>query len=405
MTTFQWEGLSTQGRRLSGSMRASNRDAVLTRLRAQGVVPLPARVVERSSEARTFGAAFPRRRRVRQRDVALFARQLAAMIAAGLPIIEALEILAQRSGDGGLSAVLERVKHEVEGGVPLAEALRRHPRVFGDLFVNMVAVGETSGALDRILLRLAGHMEKTSQLKEKVTRALIYPAAVVVVAGCVTAALLIWVIPVFADLFSNFGQVLPLPTRAVIRASSLATAYGGYVLPIIGSIAVVVVRAYSTRSGRVAIDGATLRTPLIGSLLGQSAVVRVTGSLATLLSAGVTVLDALAIAAATAGNTHVERTVWAAREAVQNGRPLAEELRDSGIFPALVCQMIAVGERTGALDALLERATAFCDEEIDRAVATMMALLEPAIMVVLGIIMGGLVVSMYLPVFQLGNVL
>jgi type IV pilus assembly protein PilC len=218
-------------------------------------------------------------------------------------------------------------------------------------------------------------------------------------------ALLIYVIPVFAELFTSFGQVLPLPTRIVIRASSIATAYGAYVAGALVVMGATTARVYSTGLGRLALDRAALRSPLIGPLLGQSATIRVTGSLATLLSAGVTVLDALAISASTAGNKVVEHAVLAAREAVQNGRPLAEELRDSGVFPALVCQMIAVGERTGSLDTLLERATAFCEDEIDRAVATMMALLEPAIMVGLGVIMGGLVISMYLPVFQLGNVL
>jgi type IV pilus assembly protein PilC len=405
MLTFQWEGLSPRGERLTGRLRAASRDAALARLRARGIVPLPERVLESRDRPRQMSLQLRLPQRVRRRDVALFARQLAAMIAAGLPVVEALEVLSQRSGDARLSRVLAAIKTDVESGVPLADALGRHSRVFDELFVNMIAVGETSGALDRVLLRVAGHIEKTSQLAEKVTRALIYPAAVVGVAGCVTAALLIYVIPVFADLFHGFGQVLPLPTRAVIAASSLATAYGIYFIALLMLAGAVAARLRSSASGRALLDQWVLRAPLVGPLLAQAAVVRVTGSLATLLCAGVALLEALAIAAATAGNKVVERVVLAARAAVESGRPLADELRDSGVFAPLVCQMIAVGERTGALDTMLESATAFCEEEIDRSVATLMALLEPAIMVILGIIMGALVVSMYLPVFQLGNVL
>ena len=403
MTSFQWEALSARGERLRGHMRAQSREVVLTRLRAQGVLPLPASVVEDAGPTASVRWTFGRR--VRSRDVALMARQLAAMLDAGLPLVETLGILAQRSDGPALREILLDVKNRVESGAPLAQGLAEHPEAFSSLFISMVGVGESAGALDRILLRLAAHMEKTAQLKEKVTRALIYPVTVVAVAGCVTAALLLYVIPMFATLFAGFGQQLPLPTRVVIRMSELAGAWAAFALGILLLVIAAGARLYTTPSGRRTMDGWALRLPLFGSLIGQSAVVRVTGSLATLLSAGVAVLEALEISAATAGNRVVEQAVEAARVAVRSGRSLAEELNAGGVFPPMVCQMIAVGERTGSLDTMLERAAAFCEEEVDRVVSTTMALLEPAIMVCLGVIMGGLVISMYLPVFQLGNVL
>ncbi len=404
MTTFRWEGLSMRGERLSGTLRAASREAVVKQLRNRGVLPLPASIVEPTGTKHAWRNSMPRQR-IRPRDVAVLARQLAAMLDAGLPLVEVLDILAQRSAQPALGDVVVDVKTEVESGSTLAQALARHPQAFGDLFVSMVGVGETAGSLDRVLVRLAAHIEKTAQLKEKVARALIYPGTVIVVAGCVTAALLLYVIPMFAELFAGFGQQLPLPTRIVIGMSEFARQSALYLFALVLVAGAGGARYYATPAGRARFDGWALRLPLIGSLIAQSAVVRVTRSLATLLSAGIAVLQALTIAASTAGNRVVEHAVEAARDAVRDGRPLAEELQSSEIFPPLVCQMIAVGERTGSLDTMLERAATLCDEEVDRLVSTSMALLEPAIMVCLGIIMGGLVISMYLPVFQLGNVL
>lgn len=405
MTTFLWEGLSARGERLRGRMRAANREGVLAQLRQQGILPLPTRVVESKPTASSPAVLARWRGRVRPRDVAVFSRQLAAMLDAGLPMVEALGILATRSTRPRMRAILEQTRIEIEAGVPLAEALRQQGAVFGPMFLGMIAVGESAGALDRILVRLADHIDKSLRLKEQVTRALIYPAAVVAVAGCVTAALLLFVIPVFAELFAGFGQALPLPTRVVIAASEVTATYGAYAVLLVMLAAIAVVRAYAAPTGRAVLDEALLKVPLVGSLLAKSAVARVTACLATLLSAGVAILDALAITAATSGNTAVERTVLAARAAVEGGRPLADPLGASGIFEPMVCQMIAVGERTGGLDTMLERAAAFCEAEVDRVVAGTLALLEPAIMLVLGLVMGGLVISMYLPVFRLGNVL
>lgn len=405
MTTFLWEGLSARGERLSGRMRATNREGVLVQLRQQGILPLPMRVVESTPTTSSPAVLARWRGRVRPRDVAVFSRQLAAMLDAGLPMVEALGILATRSTRSRMRAILERTRIEIEAGVPLAEALRQQGAVFGPMFLGMIAVGESAGALDRILVRLADHIDKSLRLKEQVTRALIYPAAVVAVAGCVTVALLLFVIPVFAELFAGFGQALPLPTRVVIAASEGTATYGAYAALLVMLAAIAVVRAYAVPAGRAVLDESLLKVPLVGSLIAKSAVARVTACLATLLSAGVAILDALAITAATSGNTAVERTVLAARAAVEGGRPLADPLGASGIFEPMVCQMIAVGERTGGLDTMLERAAAFCEAEVDRVVAGTLALLEPAIMLVLGLVMGGLVISMYLPVFRLGNVL
>lgn len=401
--TFEWEGLSSRGERLSGRMDAADRDGVLRRLRARGILPLPARI----AEARPAGASalLARRRRVRARDVAMLSRQLAAMLGAGLPLVEALGILASQSAHPQMRSILERTRADIEAGTPLAQALRRHPAAFGPMFVAMIEVGESAGVLDRILVRLADHADKTLALREKVMRALLYPAAVILVAGCVTVALLLYVVPIFAELFAGLGQVLPLPTRVVIAASEATAAYGLHVAGLVAALAGLGVRAYRRPQGRVLLDAALLRLPLVGPLAGKAAVARVTACLATLLAAGVAILDALAIAAATSGNAAVERAVLAARGAVEGGRRLAAPLGASSIFEPLVCQMIAVGERTGTLDTMLERAAAFCEQEVDRVVAGALALLEPAIMVFLGIVMGGLVISMYLPVFRLGTVL
>jgi type IV pilus assembly protein PilC len=362
-------------------------------------------VAEIPGGATSFATLTRRRRRVRPRDIALLSRQLAAMLEAGLPVIEALQVLGSRSQHAALRAILMQTQADLEAGVPLTDSLRRHPATFGPMFLGMIGVGESAGALDHVLVRLADHIDKSVQLKDKVARALIYPAAVMFVAGAVTIALLLFVIPVFAELFAGFGQALPLPTRVVIAASELAVICGPYVAVLTILLIVSITRAYRTTSGRVVIDELLLRTPLVGRLMARSAVARVTTALATLLSAGVTILDALTIAAATSGNSTVERTVTTARAAVQGGRSLAEPLGASGVFDPMVCQMIAVGERTGSLDSMLERAAAFCESEVDRSVAASLALLEPAIMVGLGLIMGGLVISMYLPVFRLGNVL
>jgi type IV pilus assembly protein PilC len=376
----------------------------MQQLRRQGILPLPASIVE-GPQASSATILSRWSDRVRPRDVALCTRQLAAMLDAGLPLVEALQILATRSTRARLRVILEQTRADIEAGVALAKALGRHPEAFGPMYIGMIGVGESAGVLDRILVRLADHIEKSLALKEQVRRALFYPAAVIAVAGCVTAALLLWVIPVFAELFASFGQALPLPTRIVIGASEATIAYGAYVILLAVLAGVAVRRVYAAPGGRALFDEALLKMPLVGGLVAKAAVARVTSCLATLLAAGVTVLDALAITAATSGNAAVERAVLAARAAVEAGRPLADPLGASGIFEPMVCQMIAVGERTGALDTMLERAAGFCQGEVDRVVAGALAVLEPVIMVVLGIVMGGLVISMYLPVFRLGNML
>jgi type IV pilus assembly protein PilC len=404
MTTFRWEGLSSQGKRVGGRIRAINPKAAVTALRRHGIVPLQNRIEEITDPVPILGV-LTRRRGLRPRNIALLCRQLAAMMQAGLPIIEALAILGARSQHAALRTLLTQTRTALETGASLSEALRRHPDAVGPVFLAMIHVGESAGALDRVLLQIADQIDKSVQLRDKVARALVYPIAVILVAGVVTIALLLFVIPVFAELFAGFGQALPLPTRLVIATSEAVVIYGPSMGVLIVLLAALVTRALKTASGRIIIDELLLRTPLLGRLIARASVARVTAALASLLSAGVTILDALSIAATTAGNVAVERAVTTARTAVQGGRSLAEPLIASGVFDPMVCQMIAVGERTGSLDSMLERAAALCESEVDRSVAMSLALLEPAIMVGLGLIMGGLVISMYLPIFRLGNVL
>ena len=386
-------------------MEAPTRDAVLVRLRSQRIQPLPEKIREKGRGLETeinipgFGES------IKQRDIVIFTRQLATMIDAGLPIVQCLEILATQSPNRKLRAVVRQLKEEVEAGSTFTDALRKHPKQFDDLYVNMVAAGEIGGILDSILHRLAGYMEKAIKLKSKIKGAMIYPATIVTVAIGVTAILLIFVIPVFAELFSSFGQALPAPTQFVINLSNVTVAYAKYIGGALMAAAVAARQFYRTEAGRLSFDRFFLELPVFGDLVRKSAVARFTRTLSTLVSSGVPILDALAITARTAGNKIVERAVLATRISISEGRTIAEPLTQSKVFPPMVCQMISVGETTGALDAMLQKIADFYEDEVDNAVNNLTALMEPLIILFLGVVIGGLVISMYLPIFKLGSVI
>ncbi|GIW40562.1 MAG: type II secretion system protein F [Candidatus Binatia bacterium] len=405
MPIFRWEGVSPRGEVISGEMDAPSREAVLVRLRSQRIQPNPARIREKSGaldRAITipgFGDG------VRGRDVVIFTRQLATMIDAGMPIVQCLTILASQTDNKAFRKVIAHLRDEVEAGSTFTDALKKYPRIFDDLFVNMVAAGEAGGILDTILFRLAAYLEKAMKLKAKIKGAMIYPSTIVAVAVGVTAVLLIYVIPVFAELFSSFGQALPAPTQFVINLSNFTVAYAHYILAFAVAVAVAIRQTYRTEQGRLAIDGFLLQVPIFGDLIRKAAVARFTRTLGTLLSSGVPILDALQITARTSGNKVIERAVLATRASISEGKTITEPLVEAKVFPPMVCQMIGVGEATGALDAMLGKVADFYEDEVDNAVANLTALMEPLVIVFLGVVIGGLVISMYLPIFKLGSVI
>jgi type IV pilus assembly protein PilC len=405
MAVFRWEGISPKGEVMRGEMEAATRDAVIVRLRTQRIQPLPAKIKEKGKGLDRQIAIPGLGESVKTRDIVVFTRQFATMIDAGLPIVQCLDILQAQATVKPMRRAIQQIKDDVEAGSSFNEALRKHPKLFDELYINMVAAGEVGGILDNIMNRLAVYMEKAARLRAKIKGAMIYPASIVTVAIAVTAILLVYVIPVFAELFSSFGQALPAPTQFVISLSNFTI----HNLPIIGAavggIVVLVMWLWRTEQGRLAIDGFLLRLPIFGDLFRKSAVARFTRTLGTLISSGVPILDALAITARTAGNRVVEKAVLATRISISEGKTIADPLAQSKVFPPMVCQMIAVGETTGALDAMLAKIAEFYEEEVDNAIANLTAMMEPIVIVFLGVVIGGLVISMYLPIFQLGSVI
>jgi len=404
MPVFRWQGVGPRGETLQGEMDAPSREAVIIRLRSQRILPAPAKIRERGKgldrdiSLPSLGAP------VKARDVVVFTRQLATMIDAGLPIVQCLHILSTQAGNKVFAKAVGQVKDDLESGSTFADALHKHPRIFDDLYTNMVAAGEVAGILDTILARLSAYMEKAVKLKSKIKGALIYPCIIVLVAFLVTAVLLIWVIPVFAELFRGVGQELPLPTQITMMMSDFARAYALHMLGVVIALAVGIRSAYRTQRGRVAIDRLLLRAPIFGNLIRKASIARVTRTLGTLVSAGVPILDALAITARTAGNKIVEQALFTARSSIRNGNTIAEPLAESKVFPPMVCQMISVGETTGTLDSMLQKIAEFYEDEVDNAVANLMALMEPLVILYIGVVIGGLVIAMYLPIFKLGSV-
>ena len=404
MPVFLWEGKTAQGRVLKGEIEAPNLEAVFAILRDRRIRPIPNRIREKGRGLDTeikipgFGE------KLKARDLSVFTRQFATMIDAGLPIVQCLDIQTQQSESKILRNTLRAIKQDVEGGATLAEALRKHPKIFDDLYVNMVQAGETGGVLNAILNRIALFIEKANKLKKKVKGAMIYPCTIIFVAIVVVAILLIFVIPVFAELYGSMGKALPVPTQITINISNWFRANILYMVLGLAGIIIGIRSYYQTDNGQMNIDRLLLRLPIVGDLLRKVAVARFSQNMAILLSSGVPILDGLAITARTAGNRVIEKAIMDSRVSISQGRTVAEPLRESKIFPPMVCQMVAVGENTGGLDNMLRKVAELYEDEVDDAVANLTALMEPMIMVVLGVILGGLVISMYLPIFQLGSV-
>ena len=402
MPIFRWQGVGPRGERLTGEMDASSPAVVRSRLRAERIRPLDKTI--RPKRPR-FGAdlAIPGLgHKVRQKDLVVFTRQFATMIDAGLPLIRGLDIVARQTDNTALQDILRQVRHDVANGTPLAEAMAKHPKIFTDLYTSMVSAGEAGGILDTILTRLAGSLEKALRLKSSLTGALIYPLSIITVAVAVSAVLLIFVVPVFARMFASFGQALPLPTQLAIQLSDFLQTYISQLLIVLVGFILGLRGLYRTQAGRSVIDRGVLRFPLFGPLIRKAAVARFTRTLATLLSSGVPLPEALLVTGSTAGNTVIERAVLAAHHAIRQGKTLSEPLAASQVFPPLVSHMIEVGEQTGALDRMLEKIADFYEQEVDATVANLSALLEPVVIVFLGLVIGGLVVAMYLPIFTLG---
>jgi len=403
--TFVYEGRTASGKILRGDMDAPSREAVIQRLRAQRIQPITKKIREKGKGLNREITLPTIGRAVKPRDVVIFTRQLSTMLDAGMPLVQILEILASQTDNRAFGKQIREVKDSVEAGSTLSEGLGKFPRTWDELYVNMVQAGEVGGILDTILQRLSVYMEKMLSLKRKIKGAMIYPATIISVAVIVTLILLVFVIPVFAELFSSFDRALPLPTQIVIDVSDFTIAYLHFM--VIGAILVVIGfrQLYKTSRGRMAIDRSLLRIPIVGELIRKAAIARFSRTLGTLVSSGVPILDSLTITARTAGNRVVEQAGFRVRESISEGRTMAEPMSQSGVFPPMVCQMVAAGELTGAIDQMLQKIADFYEEEVDVAVANLTALMEPLVIVVLGTIIGGLVVSMYLPIFQLGSLL
>ena len=394
MAVFVYQGRSANGMQ-NGEIEAPDRSAAVGELRRRAI--LVTKIAEKSAPRVTFKFGG----KVSDKEMAIFTRQFSTMIDAGLPLVQCLNILAEQSDSKTLRSVTGQVARNVEAGSTLADALRRHPRTFDDLFTNLVEVGEAGGILDVVLQRLSAYIEKAAALKRKVKAAMVYPSAIIGVAIMVVIFMLTFVIPTFAQMFKDLGADLPLPTKVVLWLSTFVRTY---ILLIIAAMigCVLALRSYyRTEGGRATIDALMLKLPIFGTLIRKVAVARFTRTLGTLVQSGVPILDGLRITARTAGNKVVEKAVLQCRAAVTEGKTLAEPLRVSGVFPPMVTQMISVGEQTGALDAMLSKIADFYDDEVDTAVSTLTSLLEPMMIVFLGVVVGGLVVAMYLPIFKL----
>ena len=398
MPVFEYTARNLKGDLEKGQVDLPTRDDVVAHLRKNRLVVVQVRQAPKSV---SLGGMF--KGGVKTRDVVIFTRQFATMINAGLPLVQALDILAQQTENKVLADVTRQVVYDVESGQTLADALRKHPKAFSDLYVNMVAAGEAGGILDTILQRLAEFLEKNDAIIRKVKGAMVYPGVIMTVAVVAVAVLLIFVIPTFQTMFASVALELPLPTRIVIGMSKILTSYWWAILGAIGLTIFGINRYYKTPTGRLQIDSLLLKFPVLGDVLRKSAVSRFTRTLGTLISSGVSILDGLEITARTAGNMVIHNAVMESRQSIAGGDTIAAPLQRSKVFPPMVISMIAVGEQTGGLDEMLSKIADFYDEEVDAAVSTLLSLMEPVMIVVLGVIVGGMVVAMYLPIFDMVN--
>jgi len=400
MPIFLWEGTTKKDEVKKGEMEAADELVVRTLLRRQGFKSIDVRKKPKDlAEYVPFLAG-----RVKEKEVVVFCRIFSTMINAGLPLIQCLDLLAQQEQNKAFAKIIRSVKEDIEGGTSLTDALKKHPKVFDDLFVNLIAAGEAGGILDVVLGRLSNYLEKALKLKAKVKSAMTYPAAVLVISFAVVALLLIKVIPVFKKMFEGAGSELPGPTAMVVGASEFAQTYWWVILGLIILLVIVVRQFYKTEKGRWIMDSAMLRAPLFGPVFKKVAVAKFARTMATMMSSGVPILEGLNIVSKTAGNVVVENALMKTRQSISEGRSIAEPLSETGIFPPMVVQMIAVGEATGALDSMLNKIADFYDDEVDSAVEAMTSLLEPVMMVFLGGIVGGMIIAMYLPIFKMASI-
>jgi len=395
MPLFEYKGKTIAGAAVSGALNAKNRQELERMLRKRSI--LVTQVIKKPSQIKlNFG-----KKKIKKIDISRFPRQFATMISAGLPMVQCLEILAKQSENPEMRKIIEEVKESVQSGATLSEGLSKHKRAFDDLYVNMVEAGEIGGALDVILVRLALYREKADALIRKVKGAMVYPAVVLTVALGVTFAMLVFIVPVFAKMFAGLGTELPTPTKIILGISNGLKA--NFLNMIVGIISLIFLfKWYSRRpKGRLTIDKLKLKIPYMGDLIRKSSVSRFTRTLATLLSSGVSILEALEITAKTAGNMVVQNAIRKAVLSIAEGETITAPLKESGVFPPMVTQMISVGEKTGGLDEMLSKIADFYDEEVDGAVAALTSIIEPVIIVFLGIVMGGILIAMYLPMFEI----
>lgn len=396
---YLWVAETKKGRKLKGELEAANEQIARAQLKKRNL-----NILKLKPKPKDVFESIPfLQPKVKSKDIVVFTRQFSTMIDAGLPLVQGLNILAEQSSNPTLKTILKQVTKDVEGGSTLAEALKKHPKVFDELFVNLVAAGEVGGILDTILQRLATFIEKADDLRRKIKGAMTYPAVVVAIAIIVIAVILVFVIPVFQDMFASFGSALPAPTQLVVNMSEFMKSNIIWVILAFIVIGFAYKQYRNSKGGRKTTDTLFLKLPIFGDLLKKTAVARFTRTLGTMLSSGVPILDSLEIVAKTAGNVVIEEIIYDVRSSIAEGQTIAEPLSENDIFPGMVTQMISVGEATGALDTMLNKVADFYDKEVDAAVDALTSMLEPLLMLFLGGSIGGLVVAMYLPIFSMAG--
>jgi type IV pilus assembly protein PilC len=400
MPAFLWEATSRKGEQKKGELDAADEATVRAQLRRQGF-----KNINVKTKPKDLMEYLPfLKQSVQEKDVVVFSRIFSTMINAGLPLIQCLELLASQEQNKTFAGIIRAIKEDIEGGSTLTDALKKYPNIFDELFVNLVAAGEAGGILDVILSRLSAYMEKAMKLKSKVKGAMTYPASVLVISIGVVAVLLLKVIPVFQKMFEGMGGTLPAPTQFLVNASKFAQNYFYVFIIIIVAVIFAYKRFVATEKGRYTVDSMALKAPVFGQLIRKVAVSKFTRTMSTMMSSGVPILEALSIVSKTAGNVIIENALIQTRKSISEGKTIAEPLMETDIFPPMVVQMIAVGEATGALDTMLAKIADFYDDEVDAAVEALTSLLEPFMMVFLGGVVGGMIIAMYLPIFQMASV-
>ncbi|WP_457551980.1 type II secretion system F family protein [Desulfobacula sp.] len=396
---YEWKGKNPKGRKVKGELEAESSEQVEQSLLRRKITPV--RIKKKPKDLFENIKFF--QPKVKESDVIIFSRQFSTMIDAGLPLLQCLDILQAQQENPTFKKNLKKIKESIESGETFANALKKFPNVFNELFVNMVAAGEAGGILDIILKRLSAYMEKMARLKRQVKGAMIYPIITIIIAIIVVAIILVFVIPVFAEMFSDFGASLPAPTLFVMALSKFAIGNIVYIIAGIMAALFIIKRTYATNKGRIFMDDLVLRLPVIGILIRKVSVAKFTRTTSTMMSSGVSILETLDIVAKTSGNKIVEFAIQDVKIGITEGRSIADPLLESGVFPSMVCSMIAVGESTGALDTMLEKIADFYDDEVDQAVKNLTDMIEPFMLVFLGVVVGGLVISMYLPIFSMAG--